>query len=69
MLFTDHTDGGAELDILNASDDRNFHEVFANLIQLQAGGVVIARNAFHECPLLAQSGHHLVAAAHVRFWG
>ena len=66
MLFTDHTDGmcagggpnlGAELDILNASNDRNFHEVFANLIQLQAGGVVIARNAFHECPLLALSGH------------
>ena len=33
---------GLELHILNASSDRDFDTVFANLIQLRAGGLVIA---------------------------
>ena len=37
---------GLELHILNASTDRDFDGVFAKLIQLQAGGLVVAGGAF-----------------------
>ena len=37
---------GLELHILNASADRDFDGVFAKLIQLQAGGLVVAGGAF-----------------------
>ena len=37
---------GLELHILNASTDRDFDEVFAKLIQLQAGGLVVGGGAF-----------------------
>jgi putative ABC transport system substrate-binding protein len=33
---------GREIDVLNASSDRDFDTVFANLAQLRAGGLVIA---------------------------
>jgi putative ABC transport system substrate-binding protein len=37
---------GLELHILNASTDRDFDGVFAKLIQLRAGGLVIAPDPF-----------------------
>ena len=37
---------GLKLHVLNASSDRDFKSVFANLIQLQAGGLVIGGGAF-----------------------
>ena len=37
---------GLELHILNASTDRDFDGVFAKLIQLQAGGLVVGGGAF-----------------------
>ena len=37
---------GLELHILNASTERDFDEVFAKLIQLRAGGLVIGGSAF-----------------------
>lgn len=37
---------GLQLHILNASTERDFDAVFARLIQLQAGGLVIAADAF-----------------------
>ena len=37
---------GLKLHILNASSDRDFESVFAELIQLQAGGLVIGGGAF-----------------------
>src|SRR5271156_49397 len=37
---------GVELHVLNASTERDFDAVFANLIQLQAGGLVISGDAF-----------------------
>ena len=37
---------GLELKILNASTERDFDGVFANLIQLRAGGLVICADAF-----------------------
>ena len=37
---------GLKLHVLNASNDRDFESVFANLIQLQAGGLVIGGGAF-----------------------
>ena len=37
---------GLKLHVLNASSDRDFESVFANLIQLQAGGLVIGGGAF-----------------------
>jgi len=35
---------GLELHVLNASSERDFDAVFANLIQMRAGGLVIAAN-------------------------
>ena len=37
---------GLKLHVLNASSDRDFESVFANLIQLRAGGLVIGGGAF-----------------------
>jgi putative ABC transport system substrate-binding protein len=37
---------GLELHVLNASSERDFDAVFANLIQLRAGGLVIAPDTF-----------------------
>jgi putative ABC transport system substrate-binding protein len=37
---------GLELHVLNASTERDFDVVFANLIQLRAGGLVIGSDAF-----------------------
>ena len=37
---------GLELHILNASSERDFDAVFANLIQLRAGGLVIGPDPF-----------------------
>jgi putative tryptophan/tyrosine transport system substrate-binding protein len=37
---------GLDLHILNASTERDFHAVFAKLIQLRAGGLVIGGGAF-----------------------
>ena len=37
---------GLKLHVLNASSDRDFESVFANLVQLQAGGLVIGGGAF-----------------------
>ena len=37
---------GLQLHVLNASTERDFDAVFARLIQLQAGGLVIAADAF-----------------------
>ncbi len=37
---------GLKLHVLNASSDRDFESVFANLIQLHAGGLVIGGGAF-----------------------
>ncbi len=37
---------GLELHVLNASSERDFNAVFANMIQLQAGGLVIGPDSF-----------------------
>ena len=37
---------GLELHVLNASTERDFDGVFAKLIQLRAGGLVIGRDPF-----------------------
>jgi putative tryptophan/tyrosine transport system substrate-binding protein len=37
---------GLELKVLNASTERDFDKVFANVIQLRAGGLVICADAF-----------------------
>jgi len=42
---------GLELHVLNASTERDFDVVFANLIQLQAGGLVIGTDAFFSSRL------------------
>ncbi len=42
---------GMELHVLNASTERDFDVVFANLIQLRAGGLVIGTDAFFSSRL------------------
>ena len=51
---------GLKLHVLNASSDRDFESVFANLIQLQAGGLVIGGGAFltGKSKRLAEMGVH-----------
>jgi putative tryptophan/tyrosine transport system substrate-binding protein len=54
---------GLELYVLNASTERDFEVVFANLIQLRAGGLVIGTDAFFSSrleQLAALSVHHAV---------
>ena len=54
---------GRELHVLNASTERDFEVVFANLIQLRAGGLVIGTDAFFSSrleQLAALSVHHAV---------
>jgi putative ABC transport system substrate-binding protein len=54
---------GLELHVLNASTERDFEIVFANLIQLRAGGLVIGTDAFFSSrleQLAALSVHHAV---------
>ncbi|MGB8534668.1 MAG: ABC transporter substrate-binding protein, partial [Pseudolabrys sp.] len=56
---------GLELHILNASTDRDFDGVFAKLIQLQAGGLVIGGGAYFTSrpeQLAALSVRHAVPA-------
>jgi ABC-type uncharacterized transport system substrate-binding protein len=71
---------GLKLHILNASTERDFDGVFAKLIQLRAGGLVIAPDPFYNGrieQLAALTIRHAVPAiadiarctAHVRFWG
>ena len=58
---------GLELHVLNASTERDFEVVFANLIQLRAGGLVIGTDAFFSSrleQLAALSVHHAVPTAY-----
>ena len=41
---------GLELHVLNASTERDFDEIFAKLIQLRAGGLVIGPDIFFSKP-------------------
>ena len=49
---------GLELHVLNASTERDFNEVFAKLVQLQAGGLVIGSD-----PLFSSWSEQLAALA------
>jgi putative ABC transport system substrate-binding protein len=56
---------GLELHVLNASTDRDFDSVFANLIKLRAGGLVINPDAFFSArneQLAALALRHAVPA-------
>ena len=56
---------GLELHVLNASTERDFDVALANVIQLRAGGLVIATNAFftsHSEQLAALAARHAVPA-------
>jgi putative ABC transport system substrate-binding protein len=58
---------GLELHILNASTERDFDVALANVIQLRAGGLVIATNAFftsHAQQLGAAAARHAVPAVY-----
>jgi putative ABC transport system substrate-binding protein len=58
---------GLELRILNASTERDFDVALANVIQLRAGGLVIATNAFftsHAQQLGAAAARHAVPAVY-----
>ena len=60
---------GIELHVLNASTERDFDAVFANLIQLRAGGLVIGGDALftgHDDELAALTVHHAVPAIYQR---
>ena len=64
---------GLQLHVLNASTESDFNAVFAKLIQLRAGGLVIARDPFFasqknssphwrsatRCPLLSSIARSL----------
>jgi putative tryptophan/tyrosine transport system substrate-binding protein len=50
---------GLELHVLNASTERDFDAVIANVIQLRAGGLVISTDAFFT----SRSGEQLAALA------
>ena len=54
---------GLELHVLNASSERDFDTVFANLIQLRAGGLVIGGGALFTArieQLAALTAHYAV---------
>jgi len=56
---------GVELRIINAGAERDFDAAFANLAQLQAGGLVISSSAFfvaHQEQLAALAFRHAVPA-------
>src|SRR5262249_47035329 len=56
---------GLEVHVLNASTERDFDSVFANLIKLQAGGLVINPDAFFSArseQLAALAVRHAVPA-------
>ena len=56
---------GMELHVLNASSERDFDAVFANLLQLRAGGLVISGGAFFNTrieQLAALTAQHAVPA-------
>ena len=58
---------GLELHVLNASTERDFDVALANVIQLRAGGLVIATNAFftsHSEQLAALAARHAVPAVY-----
>ena len=58
---------GLELHVLNASTERDFDGVFAKLIQLRAGGLVIGADAFFTSrseQLAALAVHHAVPAVY-----
>jgi putative tryptophan/tyrosine transport system substrate-binding protein len=58
---------GLELHVLNASTERDFDAVFAKLIQLRAGGLVISGGALFTSrieQLAALAVHHAVPAAY-----
>ena len=57
---------GLQLHVLNASNESDFTEVFAKLIQLGAGGLVVAGGPFfasHEKQLAALTVRHAMPAA------
>jgi putative tryptophan/tyrosine transport system substrate-binding protein len=58
---------GLELHVLNASSERDFDAVFASLIQLRVGGLVIGGGAFFNTrieQLATLASHHAVPAIH-----
>jgi putative ABC transport system substrate-binding protein len=58
---------GLELHILNASSERDFDGVFAKLIELRAGGLVVGGDALfsgHSEQLAALAAHHGVPAVY-----
>ena len=60
---------GLELHVLNASTEGDFDAVFARLIQLRVGGLVIASGAFfttHSEQLAALAVRHAVPTVHSR---
>jgi putative ABC transport system substrate-binding protein len=64
VLSAAHTIG-LELHVLNASTERDFDVALANVIQLRAGGLVIATNVFftsHSEQLAALAARHAVPA-------
>ncbi len=66
MLAAAHT-LGLELHVLNASTERDFDAALANVIQLRAGGLVIATDAFftgHSEQLAALAVRYAVPAVY-----
>jgi putative ABC transport system substrate-binding protein len=66
VLLAAHT-LGLELHVLNASTERDFDVALANVIQLRAGGLVIATNVFftsHSEQLAALAARHAVPAVY-----
>jgi putative tryptophan/tyrosine transport system substrate-binding protein len=58
---------GVELHVLTASTERDFDAVFANLIQLRAGGLVISTDPFftgHSEQLAAMAASHAMPAVY-----
>ena len=58
---------GLQLHVLNASTERDFATVFATLLQLRAGGLVVASDTFfgtHSEQLAALTVRHAVPAIH-----
>jgi putative ABC transport system substrate-binding protein len=58
---------GLDFHVLNASTERDFDVAFANVIQLRAGGLVIAADVFftgHSEQLAALAARHAVAAVY-----
>jgi putative ABC transport system substrate-binding protein len=56
---------GLQLHFLQASDEQDFHSVFATLLQLRAGGLVVASDtffAFHSEQLAALAVHQAIPA-------